>query len=178
MFNFWSDILLKECNFDRKIGFNINLTINLETKNCFMFVSIPLYCFKFVFCVPDNQNNLIKLCSNFVVEPPEAPQDLCVPYPCGSNTKCLDGKCSCLPEYQGDPYIGCRPECVMNNDCPTQLACIRNKCKDPCPGTCGENAICNVYNHIPICSCPAGMSGNAFIQCRPFESKLLTQIDL
>lgn len=113
---------------------------------------------------------------DFVVEPPEAPQDPCVPYPCGSNTKCLDGQCSCLAEYQGDPYIGCRPECVMNNDCTSHLACIRNKCKDPCPGTCGQNAICNVYNHIPICSCPAGMSGNAFTQCRPFESKLYPRI--
>lgn len=98
--------------------------------------------------------------------------DPCNPSPCGSNTVCKEGHCSCLPEYQGDPYIGCRPECVINNDCQSHLACIRNKCKDPCLGTCGQFAICNVYNHIPVCSCPAGMSGNAFIHCKPLEGSI------
>lgn len=103
------------------------------------------------------------------LEPVPVPHDPCYPSPCGPNTQCRDGRCFCLPEYQGDPNIGCRPECTMNNECPTQLACIKNKCKDPCPGTCGHNAVCNVYNHIPICTCPAGMSGNAFIQCNPVQ---------
>ncbi len=105
--------------------------------------------------------------------PVEQPHDLCNPSPCGANAQCRNGVCSCLPEYQGDPYVGCRPECVINNDCPPHLACIRNKCKDPCPGTCGQNAVCNVYMHIPVCSCPHGTSGNAFIQCKPFEGTLL-----
>lgn len=42
---------------------------------------------------------------------------------------------------------------------------MQNKCKDPCPGTCGSNAICEVYNHIPMCRCPEGMHGNAFVNC-------------
>lgn len=92
-------------------------------------------------------------------------RDPCNPSPCGPNAQCLDGQCSCLSEYQGDPYSGCRPECVLNSDCPKDKACLRNKCKDPCPGTCGQNAICNVINNIPMCSCPQGLSGNAFIQC-------------
>lgn len=108
-----------------------------------------------------------------IPKPVEHPTEVdpCNPSPCGANAQCRDGVCTCLAEYQGDPYRGCKPECVLNNECSNHLACIRNKCEDPCPGTCGQNAICNVYNHIPICSCPAGMSGNAFIHCRPFEGK-------
>lgn len=96
--------------------------------------------------------------------------DPCFPSPCGSNAMCNDGICTCLPEYQGDPYTGCRPECIINDECPRNKACIKYKCKDPCPGTCGQNAICNVYNHIPMCRCPDGLSGNAFIECRPYQS--------
>lgn len=44
-------------------------------------------------------------------------------------------------------------------------ACIRQKCQDPCPGTCGLEALCSVTNHIPICTCPRGTSGDAFRQC-------------
>lgn len=97
--------------------------------------------------------------------------DPCNPSPCGSNSQCNNGICTCLPEYQGDPYTGCRPECVLNTDCQRDRACIRNKCVDPCPGTCASNALCSVINHIPICSCPKGMSGNAFIQCSPLPRK-------
>lgn len=96
--------------------------------------------------------------------------DPCNPSPCGSNTQCNNGICACLPEYHGDPYFGCRPECVLNSECPREKACLRSKCINPCPGTCAQNAICEVINHIPMCSCPAGMEGNAFVQCRPLKS--------
>lgn len=102
--------------------------------------------------------------------------DPCNPSPCGSNTQCSDGICTCLPEYQGDPYSGCRPECVLSTDCPRDRACIRNKCSDPCPGTCGQDALCSVVNHIPICSCPEGRTGNAFVQCRPIPGRLIKMI--
>lgn len=104
----------------------------------------------------------------FLAQQPVEASDPCNPSPCGSNAVCNDGVCSCLPEFQGDPYSGCRPECVLNTDCPRNRACIRNKCTDPCPGTCGQDAQCSVVNHIPMCTCPQGMSGNPFIQCRPF----------
>lgn len=102
---------------------------------------------------------------------PAAPTiiDPCDLHPCGPNARCNNGVCVCLPEYQGDPYVGCRPQCVMNTDCVHDRACIRNKCADPCPGTCGRNALCSVYNHIPICTCPARMAGNAFVQCSIVE---------
>jgi hypothetical protein len=96
--------------------------------------------------------------------------DPCDPSPCGPNANCNNGVCTCLPEYRGDPYSGCRPECVLNSDCSRDKACLRSKCVDPCPGTCGQNAICDVINHVPMCSCPTGMAGNAFVECRPYQS--------
>jgi len=95
------------------------------------------------------------------------PQDPCNPSPCGANAICRDGACTCLPEYRGDPYTACRPECVQNPDCPLDKACVRNKCFDPCIGVCGQNAKCTVINHTPMCACPDGMSGNAFAACYP-----------
>ena len=93
----------------------------------------------------------------------------CNPSPCGPNADCNEGICSCLPEYRGDPNVGCRPECVLNTDCSLNQACVRNKCSDPCRGTCGQNAVCNVFNHIPMCSCSPGTSGNAFVLCSPVQ---------
>ena len=105
-----------------------------------------------------------------VPEPPQqAPVEVdpCNPSPCGPNAQCRDGICTCLPEYQGNPYQGCRPECVLNEDCPRDKACRRNKCIDPCPGTCGTNALCSVINHVPTCTCPEGMVGSPFVRCSP-----------
>lgn len=59
----------------------------------------------------------------------------------------------------------CRPECVLNTDCRFNQACVRNKCVDPCPGMCAQNALCTVYNHIAMCNCSPGMTGNAFVLC-------------
>lgn len=75
------------------------------------------------------------------------------------------GSCRCVPEYFGDPYVECRPECVSNSECPSNRACINNICCDPCPGTCGELGFCNVVNHAPICSCPEGYIGNPLVAC-------------
>lgn len=95
--------------------------------------------------------------------------DLCNPSPCGPNAECLNGNCNCLPEFQGDPYSGCRPECSQNFECDREKACIKNKCVNPCPGTCASTAVCNVINHIPMCSCPERTTGNAFVECRPLS---------
>ena len=93
----------------------------------------------------------------------------CSPSPCGSNAICREqngaGACTCINDYFGNPYEGCRPECVLNSDCASNLACISNKCKDPCPGTCGLNAVCQVVNHLPSCSCISGYSGDPYRQC-------------
>lgn len=101
-----------------------------------------------------------------VVEEPKHP---CNPSPCGSNAICRElngaGSCTCIQDYFGDPYSGCRPECVTNSECPRDKSCVNNKCKDPCPGTCGLNAECRVYNHAPTCNCLPGYTGNALRSC-------------
>lgn len=93
----------------------------------------------------------------------------CTPSPCGSNAQCREqngaGACLCKQDYIGNPYDGCRPECVLNTDCPSNKACNRNKCNDPCPGTCGQNAECQVINHLPSCTCHIGYTGDPYRFC-------------
>ncbi|XP_046391538.1 adhesive plaque matrix protein 2-like [Ischnura elegans] len=129
-------------------------------------------------CHPGYAGDPFRYCSPTPAEPQQpvyVAQDPCNPSPCGPNAQCRDGICTCAPEYGGDPYLGCRPECVLSTDCPRDKACIRQKCADPCPGTCGQNARCEVVNHIPICSCPPGYSGNAFVDCRIYQEPVVTQ---
>jgi hypothetical protein len=122
------------------------------------------------------------LCSAFFTVPESRPMERptpCMPSPCGSNAVCRElngaGSCTCLPDYLGNPYEGCRPECVLNTDCASNRACIRNKCQDPCPGTCGQNANCQVVNHLPSCTCQPGFTGDPFRFCNilPPERKIL-----
>lgn len=105
-----------------------------------------------------------------------APPELfpCNPSPCGPNSQCREvnkqAVCSCLVGYMGAPP-NCRPECVTSFECPSHEACINQKCVDPCPGTCGTGAKCQVINHNPICSCPLKYSGDPFVYCSPIPGK-------
>ena len=104
-------------------------------------------------------------------------EDPCVPNPCGPNSNSPRNlgdrcDCSCLPGMIGSPP-NCRPECVFNQDCPTDKACQGQKCIDPCPGLCGRNAVCRVRNHVPICVCNKGFSGDPFLQCQRITSKIV-----
>lgn len=72
-----------------------------------------------------------------------------------------------MQDYFGDPYIGCRPECLHSFDCPCNFACINAKCVDPCENSCGMNAECSVVNHSPMCFCTPGYTGNALVGCHP-----------
>lgn len=98
--------------------------------------------------------------------------DPCQPSPCGPNSRCRvfnqNAVCSCIEGFIGNPPT-CRPECVRNSDCGPQKACQNQKCVDPCPGACGFNAICNVVNHAPICTCPTRHTGNPFVACQPIS---------
>ena len=104
---------------------------------------------------------------------PTAPAvaDPCYPSPCGANADCSDKNgiavCICRDEYFGNPYSGCKPECVLDSDCPRDKNCDNNKCKNPCPGQCGSGAECHVANHIIMCNCPEGYTGDPFSYCRP-----------
>jgi hypothetical protein len=101
------------------------------------------------------------------------PTSPCVPSPCGPNAQCREhngaGACYCFDGYFGNPFDqerGCRRECEVNDDCSSKLACVQFKCIDPCIGTCGSYAQCDVINHRPSCTCPPGYTGDPFFECR------------
>lgn len=104
----------------------------------------------------------------YVAEKQPVVTNLCKPSPCGPNSQCRivndAPSCSCLPEFIGSPP-NCKPECISNSQCSTQLACINQKCRDPCPGSCGVNAECRVISHTPMCVCISGFVGDPFVQC-------------
>ena len=98
----------------------------------------------------------------------------CQPSPCGPNAQCQvfnnAPSCSCNPEFIGSPP-SCRPECTSNSECSSHLACVNQKCKDPCPGACGLNTACRVVSHTPMCVCDQGYSGDPFTGCEIAERK-------
>lgn len=97
----------------------------------------------------------------------------CQPSPCGPNSVCKVNNgiavCSCQPGMISSPPQ-CRPECILSSECSLTEACLNNRCVDPCPGTCGVNALCRVVNHNPICSCTSGHTGDPFTRCYPIPA--------
>lgn len=132
-------------------------------------VSIQEYLFKINYSFPIEANFY-----NFIIVLPTITTTPCESNPCGPNAICKEqngvGSCTCDPDYFGNPYEGCRPECITNSDCSSNLACINMKCRNPCPGTCGRNAECNVINHNPICSCYKDYTGDPFRYCSFIET--------
>ena len=111
--------------------------------------------------VSENINSKIQLLA--AGEPVVEDLDPCDPDPCGpySQKREVNGVCvcSCLQGHVGSPP-NCRPECLVSSECSPSLACVSMKCVDPCPGSCGPNAICKVVNHNPTCQCPQGFTGD------------------
>lgn len=103
------------------------------------------------------------------------PTDPCMPSPCGPNSLCRvisnNPACTCLPNYIGRPP-NCRPECSISAECPGNRACTKERCTDPCPGSCGPGATCRPVNHKPVCACPPGMTGDPFAGCIPRRKDL------
>lgn len=99
---------------------------------------------------------------------PEPREDPCKYSLCGPNSQCTvnnnSSLCSCLSGFIGNPP-SCRPECVVNSECPTNLACYNTICVDPCVRSCGVNTTCIVTNHKPICICDVGYIGDSFSNC-------------
>jgi hypothetical protein len=85
-----------------------------------------------------------------------------------------------MQDYYGDPYISCRPECILATDCDRSKTCINTKCVDPCPGSCGLNADCRVVFHSPTCYCKPGFTGNPTQYCReiPASKFVVNRIQL
>ena len=104
------------------------------------------------------------------LEPPVQPPsgNPCVPSPCGPNSQCRvvgnTPACSCLPHYVGRAP-NCRPECTISAECLSNLACQNERCRDPCPGSCGVQATCVVVKHAPVCTCQPGFTGDPFAGC-------------
>lgn len=107
------------------------------------------------------------------MSPPQ--EDTCASCQCGPNSvfQTVNDKpsCACLPDFIGSPP-NCRPECVSNSECSSNMACINRKCRDPCPGSCGSNAECRVVSHTPMCACLSGFTGDPFTQCIPKPRKI------
>lgn len=104
---------------------------------------------------------------------PYSVRDPCSQRPCGPNSLCEsvghNFECKCLKQFVGSPP-NCRPECVQNGDCPHNLACVNNICKDPCQNACGNRAVCLVKNHSPVCTCEEEFAGNPYVNCQPVQS--------
>ena len=86
---------------------------------------------------------------------------------CGANADCRNegGRpvCECQSGHKGDPYTGCvRGDCISNSECRDNQACQDYKCVDPCQLSCGSGADCQVNNHVAICRCPRGFTGDPF----------------
>lgn len=111
-----------------------------------------------------------------VEHPPGPPPTACTPS-CGANAECKvvgnRGTCTCLTGFLGRPELGCKPECITSLDCSYDRACVNQRCIDPCVGSCGLGAQCQVSNHNPICSCPKGMVGDPFRICQPSTPGML-----
>lgn len=122
-------------------------------------------------CRPGESGDPFVVCTTFV-ENESNDINPCAPSPCGPNSVCEIKSdhpvCSCLPNFSGSPPY-CKPECIINQECPSSQACINEKCSDPCINACGSNAACNVVNHTPLCSCLQGYKGDAFIGCIAIE---------
>lgn len=107
--------------------------------------------------------------------PPEEqksnPKRPCNKIRCGINAICQDvgdkALCSCPPDFLGDPTVECKPQCTMNSDCPSNEACINQKCIDPCSfnNVCGIHAVCLCSEHTVSCLCPDGYIGDPLTQC-------------
>lgn len=106
-------------------------------------------------------------------------------------------QCSCPPGYVGNPLAVCnigkksfalsqnktskrqiletpqiQPQCRVDADCPSKLACFSGVCKNPCVVTepCGINAQCSVVDTLPLrtmsCLCLPGYVGDADLECK------------
>lgn len=110
----------------------------------------------------------------------------CANSPCASNAVCHvrnhNVACRC-PESTpiGNPLVYCErqpvaaiePECRTDADCPSRLACINEKCAEPCHELrpCSQTAKCSVQDSVPvrtmICTCAEGWVPNNEGECKP-----------
>jgi len=69
--------------------------------------------------------------------------------------------------------IVAQPQCTVDADCASKLACFSGTCRNPCIETkpCAVNAACTVVDTLPLrtmsCSCLPGFVGDADVECKP-----------
>ena len=92
--------------------------------------------------------------------------------PCAPNAECFGenhrANCRCPAGYRGNPLDRCtRAECRVDDDCPSNRACVSEHCVNPCAASpCAANAVCYVTNHIAGCRCPEHLPvGNPMAHC-------------
>ena len=59
-------------------------------------------------------------------------------------------------------------DCQYDGECPDQLACIKHLCQNPCEVPfipCGQEALCTVSTHRPVCQCPPEWAGDPHDEC-------------
>ena len=90
--------------------------------------------------------------------------------PCGRSAECVQrdhkAQCRCPEGMVGDPEIECKdiiqPICVNDYDCPSKLACIEERCQNPCEyfEPCHPSANCRVIDlkasRGMVCECEEG----------------------
>lgn len=140
---------------------------------CFFIRNTTQIFFNFIYVIIAHKKKTKNFYLFYVVTLPP-PKNPCDPSPCGPYSQCREinnhAVCTCNIDYIGTPPM-CRPECVVSSECIQNRACVNQKCIDPCPGTCGSNARCQVVNHNAICSCSAGYTGDPFLNCYKIECK-------
>lgn len=118
-------------------------------------------------CLRGYEGDPFSRCTQKVINTPTVVTP-CEPNPCGPYSVCQGSGgshlCNCKPGYIGTPPH-CGPECTINEDCPNNKACVREKCIDPCIGSCGANTDCRAMNHLAICTCRSGYRGDPFVSC-------------
>lgn len=102
---------------------------------------------------------------------------------CGKGAYCVGTnhaiKCSCNERTYGDPYVECRQqsptECSVDADCPSKLACINDRCTNPCTqqNVCSKEQTCSVLDSLPlrilVCKCPPETVSDERGNCKPIS---------
>ena len=106
-------------------------------------------------------------------------KELCSGNRCATGAECFARNhreiCSCIPPLEGDGGVFCtspieadpEPECRLDHDCPPKMACIQERCQNPCQSAnpCQQGKLCDVVSShsgrpIVACSCPEGQLSN------------------
>lgn len=109
---------------------------------------------------------------------------VCDDQSCGKNAMCHGRKhqptCTCRDGTVGNPFVECntqrdppKPDCTIDTECASQLACINQRCENPCARSqiCSRDQTCTVSDTNPlrtlICKCPVDMVADANGNCKP-----------